>query len=434
MGAVATLRRRERETYRGIMEVAQVRHRADIPTRDLAAAVAAAVLAIASLVAAWGVTLAADLVPGPQEYNIAAWETRNLPNKWLFLAGQAFRGGPPSIESQNATLTRFFDLNQRINALEREVSDAELRGTPDEAKGAELASLLKERDSIENQVEASLEARVTQIIEEQGLGSSLGLFSAAWPPVDTEFTEAPRTLATSRRDRIELLGSSLLREDLTVPQIEVIEEQKEADDDVSALAFPIGGLGAYPTLIEHPEDYERAVDVIAHEWMHNHLFFRPLGFNYFANNDVRTINETVADLVGREIARLVVERWPIEEAPAPPETPRADGIDLRAELRGLRGEVDALLAAGKIDEAEALMETRRQELAAQGYYIRKINQAYFAYLNLYAGEAGSPAAVNPIGPKVDELRKRTGSLQRFVQVVGDVTSVTELDEALARYQ
>jgi hypothetical protein len=96
--------------------------------------------------------------------------------------------------------------------------------------------------------------------------------------------------------------------------------------------------------------------------------------------------------------------------------------------------VDTLLAAGKIDEAEALMETRRQELAAQGYYIRKINQAYFAYLNLYAGEAGSPAAVNPIGPKVDELRKRTGSLERFVQVVGNVTSVPELDEALAQYQ
>jgi hypothetical protein len=434
MGAVATLRPRECETYRGIVEIAQVRQRAGIPTRDLAAGITAALLAIVCLLAALAVTLTAGLVPGPNEYNMAAWETRNLPNKWLFLAGQALRGGPPSLEAQDATLTRFFELNQQIDALERQVSDAEQRGTPDETKAAELSALLSERDSIENQVEATLEARVTQIAEEQGLDSSLGVFDMAWPPVDAEFTEAPRTLATSRRDRIELLGSSLLREDLTVPQIEGIEEQKEADDDVSALAFPIGGLGAYPTLIEYPEDYERAVEVIAHEWMHNHLFFRPLGFNYYANNDVRTINETVADLVGREIARLVVERWPIEESEPPPETPRQDGVDLREKLRELREEVDTLLAAGKIDEAEALMETRRQELAAQGYYIRKINQAYFAYLNLYAGEAGSPAAVNPIGPKVDELRKRTGSLERFVQVVGNVTSVPELDEALAQYQ
>jgi hypothetical protein len=80
------------------------------------------------------------------------------------------------------------------------------------------------------------------------------------------------------------------------------------------------------------------------------------------------------------------------------------------------------------------METRRQELAAQGRYIRTINQAYFAYLNLYAGEAGSPAAVNPIGPKVDELRRRTGRLDRFVQVVGEVTSVGELDRLLERYE
>jgi hypothetical protein len=96
--------------------------------------------------------------------------------------------------------------------------------------------------------------------------------------------------------------------------------------------------------------------------------------------------------------------------------------------------VEALLAAGNVVEAELLMETRRQEFAAQGYYIRKINQAYFAYLNLYAGEAGSPAAVNPIGPKVDDLRRRTGSLQRFVQEVGDVTSAAELDALLATYE
>jgi hypothetical protein len=419
------------------VEIARVWHREGIPGRNLAAIVAAAALAIGSLLGAWAVTALADLTPGPNEYNLSAWETRNLPNKWLFLLGQALRGGPPSVEAQDATLTRFFELNSQIDALENRISDASQRALPaDEALAAELKSMLDERDRIENQVEATIEARITQIAEEQGLDSSLLLFDTAWPPVDAEFTEAPRMLATSPRDRIELRSSTLLREDLNLPDIEAIEEKTAADDNVAALAFPLGGLGAYPTLIQYPDGYERAVEVIAHEWMHNHLFFRPLGFNYYASNDVRTINETVADLVGREIARLVVERWPLTESA--PETPPAsapdDGIDLRAELRKLRGEVDTLLAAGEIDEAEALMETRRQELAAQGRYIRKINQAYFAYLNLYAGEAGSPAAVNPIGPKVDELRRRTGTLDRFVQVVGEVTSVGELDRLLERYE
>jgi len=416
--------------------IARVRHREASPIRSLAAGVAAGVVAVASLLGAVAITELADLKPGPNEYNIAAWEVRNFPDRWLFLAGQALRGGPPSVESQDATLARFFELTNQIDALEARVSDASQRGGAEsEALAAELAALLDERDRIENQAEATIEARVTVIIEEQGLDSSFFVFDTAWPPVDAEFTNAPRMLATSRRDRIELRSSTLLRDDLDLGEVEAIEAEVAAEENLAALAFPIGGLGAYPTLIEYPDSYERAVDVIAHEWMHNHLFFRPLGFNYYRDNDVRTINETVADLVGREIARMVVERWPVA-APTPgtPMPPAASGVDLRAELRSLRGEVDALLAAGQIEQGEALMEKRRQELAAQGHYIRKINQAYFAYLNLYAGEAGSPAAVNPIGPKVDELRRRAGTLDRFVQIVGQVTTTTELDEALARLQ
>jgi hypothetical protein len=78
------------------------------------------------------------------------------------------------------------------------------------------------------------------------------------------------------------------------------------------------------------------------------------------------------------------------------------------------------------------MEQRRQELATRGFRIRKINQAYFAFLNLYAGAAGNQVATNPIGPKVDEVRKKTPSLRVFVDVIGEVTSVRELDEAIAR--
>jgi hypothetical protein len=172
-----------------------------------------------------------------------------------------------------------------------------------------------------------------------------------------------------------------------------------------------------------------------HEWTHNYLSFRPLGVRYFTSNDLRTINETVADIVGVELARTIAGRWPLEAEATPAERPaepraRSGDIDLRAELRSLRGEAEALLSEGRTEAAETLMEERRRYLADNGYYIRKINQAYFAFVNLYAGESGSAGAVNPIGPKLDELRRLSGSLSAFLGIAGDLTSVADLDRAL----
>jgi hypothetical protein len=395
-----------------------------------------ALLVFATLVASWQVVARTDLIPPANEYNIAAWETRNFPNKWLFLAGEAIHGKAPEAK-QDEVLARFFDLTKQIEALEPKVSDANQQASPEaESLVTQLNDLRRERDSLENQAEDTIEGRITQVLKEQGLERDF-LASLVWPPVDTEFTDAPRTLAISPRDRIELSETSLLREDLSIVDVENIEDQTASEDNVSALAFPLGGLGAYPTIVDYPDNYEDAVATVAHEWMHNYLFFRPLGFNYYKDNDVRTINETVADLVGHEIAGIVVDRWPLPSRVSPggaQQPTRQPGIDVGAELRALRGEVDVLLAQGKVDEAEALMEQRREELAAKGYYIRKINQAYFAFLNLYSGAAGSGASTNPIGPKVDELRAKTGSLHDFVSVIGSVTSVAELDQALAALQ
>lgn len=375
----------------------------------------------------------ANLRPGPNEYNIAAWEVRNLPGKWLFLAGELVRGSL-SEDEQDEILRRFFELNARIDSLDNETSDALSRGRiVDAALTAELDALRRERARIQNQVEATLEWRIAQAIKEAGLTRDFLVRDVVWPPVDANFTDSPRALARSPRDRIELLGSTLLVEGLTLAEAEAIEAHVAAEENLSVLSFGTAGIGAYPSIIAYPSSYERALDVVAHEWMHNYLFFYPLGFNYYGSNDLRTMNETVADLVGKELAQIVLERWPLPALEPPPDAPTVGGVqtlDLRAELRRLRGEVDVLLAQGRVEEAEALMEERRVELADQGYFIRKINQAYFAYLNLYAGEAGSVAATNPIGPKIDELRARSPSLRAFVSVIRGITTVEGLDAAL----
>ena len=407
-------------------------------TRRITAGVIAVLLLVGALIGSFAVKDLGDLRPGPNAYNVGTWEVRNFPGKWLYLAGNLVRGAP-SEDEQNAALQRFLELNARIDDLANQTSDEASRGqVVDSALVTELDALRKERDGIENEVEATIESRLSQVIEEEGLTRSvLGITDMVWPPVDTEFTDVPRALARSPRDHIELLGSSLLKEDLTLAQVEAIEAGVSQSENVSALSFPTSGVGAYPTIAEYPTDYRRAMEVIAHEWTHNYLFFRPLGVRYFKNNDLRTINETVANIVGQELAARVVERWPLE-SPAPsisPSTvPPKPGVDLHAELQKLRGDVDNLLADGKIDEAEALMEQRRRELADEGYFIRKINQAYFAYLNLYAGTTGAAAATNPIGPKVDALRSLSSSLSQFVDIVGNVTSVADLDRALFKLE
>ncbi len=70
-------------------------------------------------------------------------------------------------------------------------------------------------------------------------------------------------------------------------------------------------------------------------------------------------------------------------------------------MRQLRLDVDRLLGEGEVAEAEALMEEKRQYLAEHGYFIRKINQAYFAFHGLYGT---APASSSPIGPKLEELQ------------------------------
>jgi hypothetical protein len=97
-------------------------------------------------------------------------------------------------------------------------------------------------------------------------------------------------------------------------------------------------------------------------------------------------------------------------------------------MRELRLAVDDLLAEEKIEEAETLMEQTRLFLAENGHYIRKINQAFFAFHGTYAD---TPASSSPIGPKVQAVRDRSDSLSDFVQTMSQVSSAEELDELLS---
>ena len=373
---------------------------------------------------AWAIAARVAL-PADSDFNVLRWELRHIPDKWLYLTGRFFRGGL-SPQEEDARLGRYLVLTARIEDLEREAEDG--------APPAELVQVRDERDGLENDVEAIIEGRLTAVLEDERLESSLPLFPDArllLPPVDVELDAAPRVLAVSRRDRIELIEQRPLRADLSAADIRNVEAGIERDGARSAFVDALAGMALYPSIVAPRASYQLLVETIAHEWVHHYLSFKPLGVRYLSSVELRTLNETVADITGQELASLVVERYPLPaaagaelEALRPPEPP----MDVGAALRQLRLDVDGLLGAGRIAEAEALMERRRRELAGQGVYYRRINQAFFAFRGLYATD---PASVDPIGEKLLFLRERAGSAGAFLRAAAQLTGATDLDTLLA---
>ncbi len=372
----------------------------------------------ATFAAAIAFPLASD-----DDFNVVAWELRNIPNKWLYKGGTMLRGQPSRAE-EDARIASFLDLTARIERLESSAA-------ADPSAGQELAELVRRRDEIENLVEAAIEGRVTATLSDVGLESSLPLFpDAHWvfPPVDIEFDEPPNELAISHRDRIDLIEQRPLRQDLSVQEIVSIENAEERPGERSALITPLAGVATYPSLVDPDYDYRRLIETVAHEWVHQYLFFHPLGRRVASSAELRTLNETVATIAGQELSWIVLLQHPL----GPPYEQRVEdqqaAVDVDAVLTALRADVDALLAFGQIDAAEALMEQRRRELVEQGVTFRRINQAFFAFRNTYATEAGS---TDPLGDKVLALRDRTASIGAFLREAASLAGESDLDKLLA---
>jgi hypothetical protein len=386
-----------------------------------------AILVAVCLAGAWAFSLAVRL-PAGDEFNVLRWELEHASNKWLYLTDRFFTGRLSSQE-EDERLGRYLLLTARAQQLERALAEDD--APADDARRDELARLKRERDSLENDVEAVLEGRLTAVLEDEGLESSFPLFpDLRWvfPPVDFELDQPPRTLVASPRERIELVEQRPLRQGLSLEQAAGIERDEEANGDRSALALAVAGAATYPSVVAPRSDYLDLAETVAHEWVHHYLAFHSLGLHYFDSVELRTLNETVANIAGSELGALLVERYPLPDDIASELAVPEPSVDASAELRRLRIEVEALLDEGRVADAETLMEDRRLELEEQGVSFRRINQAFFAFRDLYADD---PASIDPVGLKLLTLRAREGSAEAFLRAAAGLTSGAELDEALA---
>ncbi len=73
------------------------------------------------------------------------------------------------------------------------------------------------------------------------------------------------------------------------------------------------------------------------------------------------------------------------------------------------------------------MEQKRKYLELNGHYIRKLNQAYFAFHGTYAD---SPTSISPIGIELRELRDRSSSLKDFLDTAAAMTHRQHLEESV----
>ena len=293
-----------------------------------------------------------------------------------------------------------------------------------------------------------------EVAEELGrLG--FGPVRRMFPPVLFRLANPPRLVTYSPRDVIRSIAFAYVRPNTPWELADGYENMVLAEHNLSAHVSRVGGIATYPTSV-NPQlpDLEYLYEVVAHEWIHTWLAFRPLGIRYLQSNELRTINETVSTIFGEEVGRYIMLRHypdlirrppPASMLPVPPdeseeqgETDAADhhetedsatdgGFDFRAAMRETRLETDRLLGEGLVEAAEAYMEGRRQYINAHGYSIRKINQAFFAFYGTYATSGGSSS---DLGPKLEELRRLSPDLRAFMDTAAGLTGRRQLEQTL----
>lgn len=355
------------------------------------------------------------------------------------------------------------NLNQAEARIEQIYADPNIidKETATERLRIQLEEFTARQNELAPFAESILQTQLTEALAQSGL-TTIG---QPLPPVLYHNSPTPLALIVSSREKIEQTANISVLPTLTIDDQINLEDTVAESLDVSTLVVRIGGVGVYPTMVMETTDLGWMLNTIAHEWIHNYLNLRPLGLNYSTTPELRTMNETTASIAGDEIGNLVLQNYYPEwlasnsnrnlilfneSFPAvrathldqPSYFPYLGGsplhtqledpppFDFRAEMHETRVTADELLAEGKIDEAESYMEARRQFFWENGYLLRKLNQAYFAFHGAYADVPGGAAGEDPVGPAVRALRAQSASLADFINTISWMTSFEQLQEAI----
>jgi hypothetical protein len=367
----------------------------------------------------------------PYQFSIARWEVNTLP-------GELFSGREAGVDDGAGVVIGYFSLAERIKSLEAEIAAVSAGYKAGDIASLEtgLASLQEQRAALTGEVETIIAGQIREVLAEQSIYHPLDnciKTRTSFPPLLFELEPPPHLLVVSPRDRIESLKEIHLQQEMNVEAMENIEQQVD-ELGVSSLVVELGGIATYPSFVMEDASLQFTIETATHEWLHQYLAFKPLGFLYLLdltgispNYEIATMNETVVGIVSEEIAAIVLQRYYpdyVNNTPPPAEEPE---FDFNREMREIRQAVDSYLARGEITQAAEFMEQKRQYLVSMGYYIRKLNQAYFAFHGTYAD---SPTSISPIGAELKQLRAQSASLKAFLDTAAAMTSRQDLSLSL----
>ena len=371
----------------------------------------------------------------PYRFSIVEWELQALSNE----LSRSIGGSGGEVDDEASVVVEYFSAIERLKTLESEI------GAVKAGNGqSNLALLEAELNVLQEQVMA-LDSRVERLIEKQikETLAQLGVYNPMdnylsleinFPPVNFILEKPPHLLVISPRDRIESIREVTLIQDLSLEEMEGIENELD-ELDVSSLVTGIGGIATYPAFVTNDASLRFTLDAATEEWLHQYLFFKPLGFLYALdligisqNYDIATMNETVVGIASKEIGAIIMENYYPRRENGDSQPPGGEPeFDFNQEMREIRRAVDKYLAQGEIEQAEEFMEQKRRFLLSKGYYIRKLNQAYFAFYGTYADE---PTSISPIGLELKALRGQSASLKDFLDAASEMNSRQDLIDSV----
>jgi len=362
-------------------------------------------------------------------FSIAGWEF----NTFFQRIKQVFSHHDNNLQSDIEITNEYISLGNQIQDLKNKTNAGNQADIQFQING-----LQQQQNNLAGAVENIIERQTKQVLSDMGIYQPWYKhikLKFTFPAPDFKLEAAPHLLVISPRDKIETTKTILLSPDLSLAEMTSIEANIDKLN-VSSLVVDLGGLGTYPNLVASDSDFQYIIETCAHEWTHAYLAFTPLGFRYILNiaglshnTDISTMNETVADIVGKEVGAAVIKKYypQLLTGNLTTQSPSQPVFDFNKEMRTIRTQVDQYLAAGEIETAEQYMQTKRDYLEANGYYIRKLNQAFFAFNGNYAD---TPAFENPIGTQLSQLRAHSNTLKDFLNTVSSFANLQSLESAL----